>query len=78
VYPFASPYEGAGFSGPGGLLTFSWCEVPEPATPPTGSFGWSSCMIDADDNSDQGTEMGNQFRAGLDRDELWVEIWYIT
>lgn len=79
-YPFASTYEGAGFSGPGGLRTFFWCEVPEPATPSTGSFGWSSCMINADDNSDQGTEMARQFREGriLDGDEFWVEIWYIT
>lgn len=55
-YPFASTKQGAAFNG-GARRTFSWCSV-KPNVQRTGKSGWSSCFINAEQNSLAGSDLG--------------------
>ncbi|GAA4242455.1 hypothetical protein GCM10022254_75520 [Actinomadura meridiana] len=84
-YPFRSTHQGAFTQTPqGSARTFappntSWCEM-DPAwgiaTGVTGSTGWSSCMLDAGQNSDAGTKLGLFYFKNrvLDGDPFHVRI----
>ncbi|MDQ0771783.1 hypothetical protein QF026_000249 [Streptomyces aurantiacus] len=82
-YPFRSTYQGATqTTGTGRTFappTVAWCEM-DPAwglpTGVTGPDGWSSCMIDRNDNSQGGAALGSFYRSNrvLDLDPFFVHI----
>ena len=74
-YPFASTYEGAA-KFPNGGRTFQGCDRPDLPTGVTGPYGWSACMVDKDDNDDQGGDLGTFYWRNhvLDGDDFYVEV----
>lgn len=58
-YPFASTYEGAS-AYPGGGRTFPWCQISQLPQDVSGDEGYSSCMINATENSSGGSALNSQ------------------
>ncbi|GLW11757.1 hypothetical protein Misp01_68850 [Microtetraspora sp. NBRC 13810] len=74
-YPFASSNQGASLSGGPGR-TFGYCEVAPLPQGVTGPTGYSSCMINASQNSGGGTWLGTVYRQNriLQNDPFYVWI----
>ncbi|TDD86100.1 hypothetical protein [Actinomadura rubrisoli] len=84
-YPFRSSHQGASTQQPQGTgRTFappntSWCEM-DPAwgvpTGVTGPSGWSSCMLEATQNTGAGRDLGSFYARNrvLDGDDFFVRI----
>lgn len=75
-YPFKTTYEGA-WTGQGTGRTFSWCSIPQLPTGITGPSGYSACMINADHNSQGGSQLNSFYvdQRILDGDPLYVWIY---
>jgi hypothetical protein len=74
-YPMRSTYQGA-WTGGGSGRTFDWCQIPQLPTNVTGPTGWSSCMIDATQNSTAGSLMNSFYVSNrlLDGDQFLIIV----